>query len=57
MAKQIEKNNKKYFQCEICGFFYKDKKSAQKCENLCEKYKSCNMEIAKHAVKIDYAKK
>jgi len=38
MAKQIEKNNKKYFQCEICGFFYKDKKSAQKCENLCEKY-------------------
>ena len=57
MAKQIEKNNKKYFQCEICGFFYKDKKLAQKCENWCEKYKSCNMEIAKHAVKIDYAKK
>ncbi|MBS3101921.1 hypothetical protein J4458_00560 [Candidatus Woesearchaeota archaeon] len=53
MVKTIEKNNKKYFQCEICGFVYKTKELAQKCEVWCEKYKSCNVEITKYAVSLE----
>ena len=46
------KKDKKYFVCEECGFLYKDKKWAQKCENFCKKHKSCSIEITKHSVKV-----
>jgi len=65
MVKEVEKNTrkseisgtnsigkKKYYQCESCGFFYVDKEIAQKCEDFCEKYKSCSIEITKHAIQI-----
>ena len=52
MVKIIEKSKKKYFQCEICGFIYKEKKWAQKCENFCKKNKSCSLNITKHAIKV-----
>ena len=39
-----------YYVCEECKFKYKDKATAQKCENWCKKHKSCNLEITKHAV-------
>ena len=50
MVKEEIINNKKYYQCEICKFYYKDKKWAQKCEDFCFKYESCSVEIVKHAV-------
>ena len=52
MAKEIEKQGKKYFQCEECGFLYKDKKWAQKCEAFCKKHNSCSLEITKHAINV-----
>ena len=52
MVKEVKKSGKIYFQCEICKFFYKDKKWAQKCEDFCKKHKSCSIEITKHSVKI-----
>jgi len=52
MVKQISKNNKEYYQCEECGFIYKEKSWAQKCENFCKKYKSCSIEITKHSVDV-----
>ena len=52
MVKEVIKNNKTYFKCEICNFFYKEKKWAQKCENFCKKHKSCSLEITKHSVKV-----
>lgn len=45
-----DKKNKSYY-CEECNFKYKEKKFAQKCEEWCKKYKSCNIEITKHAIK------
>ena len=52
MVKQTEKQgNKKYFQCEECYLYYKDKKWAEKCEDFCRKNKSCSLEITKYAVK------
>jgi len=50
MAKMIKKENKKYYQCGICKFVYKDKNWADKCEEWCKKHKSCNMSITNYAV-------
>jgi len=52
MVKEVIKNNKTYYQCEICKFYYKEKKWAKKCEAFCKKHKSCSLEITKHSVKI-----
>jgi len=53
MVKEIEKNNKKYFQCESCGFHYEDKEMSEKCQAWCDEHHSCSMEITKHAVQLD----
>ena len=50
VVKEIKKFGKTYYQCEICKFYYKDEKWAQKCEEFCKKYKSCSLEITKHAI-------
>jgi len=52
MVREIKKKNKKYFECGECGFIYKEKSWAQKCENFCDKNNSCSIEITKHAIRI-----
>lgn len=52
MVKEVIKNNKKYFQCEACGFYYKEDMWAKKCEDFCNKYNSCSIEITKHSVQV-----
>jgi hypothetical protein len=52
MVKQIKKKDKEYFACELCNMVYLDKKLAEKCEDFCKKYKSCNLDIVKKAVKL-----
>jgi len=39
------------FKCPECGLKYQEKDWAEKCEQWCQGHKSCNLEIAKHAVK------
>ena len=43
---------KKHYKCESCGFNYKTKELADKCEAYCNKYHSCSLEITKNAVNI-----
>ena len=50
MVKEIQKEDKKLYQCEECGFRYEEKEWAEKCESWCKKYKSCNLEITKYAI-------
>jgi len=52
MVKVITKNGKTYYMCEACNMYYKSREIAQKCEDFCNKYKSCNTELTKHAVQI-----
>jgi len=52
MIKEIKKEDKTYYACPICKFTYNDRKWAQKCEDYCNEYKSCSLEITKHAVEI-----
>lgn len=52
MVKSITKNNKTYYVCNECGFLYKNKNIAAKCEDWCNKYHSCNIEITKHSINV-----
>jgi predicted ATP-dependent serine protease len=44
------KRNRTLYVCEECGLQYRDEELAEKCEEWCRKYKSCNLEITRHAV-------
>ena len=39
------------YKCRECGLKYQEKEWAEKCQAWCKKYKSCNLEITKHAIK------
>lgn len=43
-------NDEKNYQCEECGFEYKEKEWAEKCEAWCKEHRSCNIEITSHAI-------
>lgn len=36
------------YTCPECGFVYKEKEWAEKCEKWCRENKSCNLEIIAH---------
>ena len=38
------------FQCPECGLHYNEKNVAEQCEAWCKEHKSCNLEIATHAI-------
>jgi hypothetical protein len=50
MVKEEKINGKIYWQCEICEFYYREEKWAEKCEDFCRKNNACSIEITKHAV-------
>jgi len=41
------------YKCMKCGWLYREIEFAEKCEQWCKKHKSCNLEIAKHAIKLN----
>ena len=51
MPKEVEREGRKYYQCEECGLLYADKETAEKCQAWCSERKSCNLEIIKLAIK------
>lgn len=52
MVKEVKKGKEGHYVCEECNLAYKDKVMAKKCQSFCKKYKSCSIEITKHAIKI-----
>jgi hypothetical protein len=50
--KIIEKESKKYYQCEECEHIYETEELANKCEAWCKEHKSCNLEIVKESVNV-----
>ena len=53
MAEETNLEGEMVFKCLSCGWLYENRLMAEKCEAWCKKYKSCNMEIVKHAIKIN----
>ena len=49
----MPKQKQDLYQCPECGLKYKEKKWADKCQAWCAKYKSCNLEIIKYALKAE----
>jgi hypothetical protein len=52
MVKGLTKDRKKYNLCEACNMVYESKELAQKCEDFCNKYHSCSLEITKNAIEL-----
>jgi hypothetical protein len=50
IVEEIEKNDKKYYTCGICGFVYGEEKNAKDCEEWCSKHSTCSLEITKNAL-------
>ena len=50
MVSRKEKGGKTLYSCSECGFLYRQKYLAQKCEDWCTEKKSCNLEIIRYAV-------
>jgi hypothetical protein len=53
MVRKFEHEGNNFFQCESCKMYYRKRKLAELCEKHCTEKQSCNMEIIKHAVKIE----
>lgn len=41
---------REYYQCPVCGFRYREKEWADKCEAWCKAHQSCNLEITTHGI-------
>jgi len=53
MVREVKRKDKVFFACEECGFTYKERTWAEKCENFCAEHHACSLEITRHAVQID----
>ena len=53
MVKELHKGDSTFYICGACGFAYKEKEWAEKCQEWCEEHQSCNLEITEHAVPLD----
>lgn len=49
VAKIVNSKDSELYQCPECGFHYKDREWAEKCEAWCREHKSCNIGITAHA--------
>lgn len=48
MVSELQKEGVHQYRCEECGFVYRDKAWAEKCEAWCAEHQSCNLEIIQH---------
>jgi len=53
MVQETNFEGKIVYKCEKCGWLYREIGIAEKCQEWCEKHKSCNLEFQKHAIKIN----
>ncbi len=53
MVTETKANGKVLYPCEACGFTYEQKEWAQKCQQWCRQYQSCNLDITQHAVPLE----
>jgi len=53
MVKEINFEGKIVFECERCGWIYRNVEIAEKCQEWCEKHNSCNLNITIEAIKVN----
>ncbi len=52
MVSQKEHEGEIIFICDLCGFGYRKRETAESCEEYCAENQSCSIEITKDAVYI-----
>lgn len=57
MVEETNLEGKIVYKCMRCGWLYRSKAMAEKCQQWCKKHKSCNLEIVKNAIKINKIEK
>ena len=50
MVPEICRDGKTFYVCEVCGFLYKEKLWAERCQEYCAKHNACSMDITRHSV-------
>ncbi|MFB0543279.1 MAG: hypothetical protein ACETVR_00710 [Candidatus Bathyarchaeia archaeon] len=50
MVRETFEDGQRLYVCEVCGFMYKEKFWAEKCQDHCTKHRACSLEIISHAV-------
>ncbi len=50
MVRETYRNGEKLYTCGVCGFAYKEKVWAKKCEDFCTKHNACSLVITSHSV-------
>jgi len=50
MVKLMEAGNGQVFECAECGLRYRDQRIAQRCEDWCKRFDSCNLEITSNSI-------
>jgi len=50
MVKVVEKEGRKEYVCEACGYRYVKKELAERCEAWCTEHHSCNLEITEQGM-------
>ncbi len=53
MVRELRKDDSTFYVCDACGFAYREKELAQRCQSWCEEHHSCNLEITEHAVPLE----
>jgi hypothetical protein len=52
MVTERAHEGKPVFLCDICGFGYEGRETAEECEDYCSTYSSCSLKITAKAVYI-----
>ena len=53
MVTELHKEGETLYVCDACGFTYKEKELAERCQSWCEQHHSCNIEITRYAVPLE----
>lgn len=53
MVKEKETDGGTLFVCEECGFAYREREWAEKCQAWCHEHQSCNLEIIQHGEPLE----
>jgi len=50
MVSELKRKTETIYQCELCGFGYRDLETAERCEAYCTTHGSCSHEIMRKAI-------
>lgn len=50
MVRKEEFEGEESYKCENCGFHFRDRETAEKCERHCEMYNACGNEIVRESI-------